>query len=441
MSTVTSRVLAASAGRDRVSDAVKALALSLVIVGHSLAWTITADGRVINTLDEAPWLFPVTWVVQILPLFFLLAGDRLRSLARDPTADGAYRRIVRLVSPVLPLILITVVLAALISLLGPAPIAAAAGIIPVQIVWFLGVYLIAIAISPLLVRITRAWQFAALLLAIAGVDLLRVAVNPALGWANIVLVWSLFVALGMQLPRLRTLRPWLCAFGVLASVAVAIALIVLGPYSAALITTTALPGLTNLAPPTLVLASFGLAQVFALMLAWPLLERGLARDRVWVPVALFASRAMGLYLLHLLFIALAIGVLLLATSGASALSGAWWLTHAIVLSVAVACAWALAPPLTRAGAWLASALGHMAGHGGRHVLSRAPVGAVLVLAALGGVNLLLISESGVGSIVEWRRVVAIPYLPVASIAMLLLIVGASACSANSAGQHGRRQPP
>ena len=46
MSSLSTRVLAASAGRDRVSDGVKALALALVILGHGLAWTITPGGPV-----------------------------------------------------------------------------------------------------------------------------------------------------------------------------------------------------------------------------------------------------------------------------------------------------------------------------------------------------------------------------------------------------------
>ena len=73
MGSIASKVLAASAGRDRVMDAVKALALLLVIAGHSLAWTVTSSGSVINTLDAVPYMFPLTWVLQILPLFVLLA--------------------------------------------------------------------------------------------------------------------------------------------------------------------------------------------------------------------------------------------------------------------------------------------------------------------------------------------------------------------------------
>ena len=83
MSSLSTRVLAASAGRDRVSDGVKALALALVILGHGLAWTITPDGSAVNTLEAAPWLFPLTWLLQILPLFFGRANSVTRSTPDD----------------------------------------------------------------------------------------------------------------------------------------------------------------------------------------------------------------------------------------------------------------------------------------------------------------------------------------------------------------------
>ena len=104
----------------------------------------------------------------------------------------------------------------------------------------------------------------------------------------------------------------------------AITLVDLGPYSAALISTDALPGITNLAPPTLVLALAGCAQAGVLLLVWKGLERLLARDRTWVPVALFSSRAMQLYLWHVLVMALLVaGVLAAGPVDVLVVPGEW----------------------------------------------------------------------------------------------------------------------
>lgn len=52
---LTTRVLDATKSRDRVLDAVKAIALLLVIAGHSLAWHIRPDGTAVNL-----WRTPTT---------------------------------------------------------------------------------------------------------------------------------------------------------------------------------------------------------------------------------------------------------------------------------------------------------------------------------------------------------------------------------------------
>ena len=152
MGSIASKVLAASAGRDRVMDAVKALALLLVIAGHSLAWTVTGSGSVINTLDAVPYMFPLTWVLQILPLFFLLAGAGLTRLAAARDSRGYLVRLTRLSAPALPLIAVAMVLALIAGVFAGQDAGRAAGLLPVQLVWFLGVYLVLVAAAPLLVR-------------------------------------------------------------------------------------------------------------------------------------------------------------------------------------------------------------------------------------------------------------------------------------------------
>src|SRR5262245_37991244 len=76
---LAARVDAATpAGRDRALDAFRALAILGVVLGH---WMVTAltrgqDGALhINSpLAHLPGLAPMTWLLQMLGLFFLVGG-------------------------------------------------------------------------------------------------------------------------------------------------------------------------------------------------------------------------------------------------------------------------------------------------------------------------------------------------------------------------------
>ncbi len=420
------RVVAATTGRDRVVDAVKAVALLLVIVGHSLAWTTASDGTVANTLESVPQAFPLTWVLQLLPLFFVLAGQGLVRLGRRPTGDEAARRIVRLVAPALPLMVVTMVLSVIVDVVAEPDIAEAAGLLPVQLVWFLGIYLVVVALAPLLVRVRRVVAFAGWLAAIAVIDVLRVNVSATIGWVNLVLVWALFASLGTQLERIRNLPRRTLAVALGLCVIAFCCLIFWGPYSPALISTDALPGISNLAPPTLVLAFAGLAQMFALALAWPALDARLRSDRVWVVVAVPGSRAMELYLWHMMLFTMAIALAIAVGFAPPVLSPLWWLGHMLALLVVVASAWTLAPVARAAASGLARGLGALAPQWTR--LDRLPPAIGLLAAGVAGFVLLLVSESGLGQAATVRTVIAVPYVPLVALLILALTVAIASAS-------------
>ena len=70
------RVAAATPStRHRVIDFLRAAAITVVVLGH---WTIVAvDPGGIQphgVLDNAPWSHPLTWVFQVMPVFFLVGG-------------------------------------------------------------------------------------------------------------------------------------------------------------------------------------------------------------------------------------------------------------------------------------------------------------------------------------------------------------------------------
>lgn len=426
MSLSRKEILSRSAGRDRVTDAVKALALALVMIGHGLAWTRKPDGSITNTLEAAPQLFVLTWVLQILPLFFLLAGAGLRGLINRQGAADYARRVERLVAPVLPLLLITLILVLVATPFVDDDIRDAIGLLPVQLTWFIAVYLLVIAAAPALARVHAPLHMLAWLAGIAVVDVLRFNVSEAIGWLNLFLVWALFAIIGLRFADVRKTNPTRLFAVAIACVAGAIALIVLGPYSAAMISTDAVPGASNLAPPTTVLALIGVAQTCLLALSWPRLERLLQRDGLWVPIAVFASRSMQLYLFHMLFLAIGIGIAISVGGAPSPLGPIWWLQHVLVFVGAIGATWLCAPALSAASSRLSAALSRLPR--GAFELS---AGQVRLAAALAGLALLTISEGGLAAPFSIRSVIGIPVIPIVSLTVIVVVLAATAATSKA----------
>ena len=64
--------------RNRVVDTVRAGAILVVVFGHWLAASIwlKPDGEIalLNSLEWIPYSSWVTWIVQVMPIFFLVGG-------------------------------------------------------------------------------------------------------------------------------------------------------------------------------------------------------------------------------------------------------------------------------------------------------------------------------------------------------------------------------
>jgi hypothetical protein len=154
------------------------------------------------------------------------------------------------------------------------------------------------------------------------------------------LVWGWLHQCGYYLPNLRG-RTWLIPTG-LALIAAAVAIAFVGPYSHSLISVAGVPGLSNLAPPSLVLAVFGAGQILLVAGLWPWLERLLRNDRLWVGVALVGARGMGMYLWHIPLVGLAAGTAIALGWAVAPLSGQWWAVHVAVVLVVLPLAWVIA---------------------------------------------------------------------------------------------------
>lgn len=418
-----------AAARDRVLDAVKAFALLVVVTAHSLAWDVST-GSPASILDRRPTLAWLTWVAQVLPLFFAAGAVANASSWRRDLDVATYlrRRLVRLTTPAL---IYTGVWTVLLLALAPAvPAAEDAGRFLAQLVWFLGVYAAAVAAVPWTTRwARRPWLTLGLWLgAIVVVDLVRWNVSASLGWLNLLLVWAFLHQVGYHLPALRAARRRWLVLGGLAAVAAALALALLGPYSSSLVSYAGDPEPSNLSPPTFVLALSGLGQVLLLAALWPWLARRLASDRTYRVVGAFGSRSIGVYLWHIPVVALVAGSAWGLGFGARPLGLVWWLVHVLGLAVTLPTAWALAGPTaaleSRVRAWAA--------------IRRPWTSAVLPFAVLVPLALLSISTTGFGT--WWGPgMLGAPSSSLLDLAVLTLAWVALA--AGGRGGSGRRPSP
>ncbi|OBI78593.1 acyltransferase [Mycobacterium sp. E740] len=301
------------AGRDRAVDVARLAALVVVMFGHSalLLATIDAGGvRIGNLLGAIPALAPVTWVLQVMPLFFLAGGAAGAYGWRPGRSWGTWllTRAQRLCRPVFwYLALWSVALLAVRLVLG-AKSAADLGRESVALLWFLGVYLIVLAFVPALTRLSSGRAVAALVGSLLGtaaaIDAIRVwAGTPMAGAANFVVVWLIPVVFGVGYAR-RLVSPRAAAVVAVAALAAQVTLAIVGPYEVSLVVTGA-EHLSNVSPPTLLLALHCTWMSSVFVTCAGAIRRWARHRRVWYVVAIGNGGAMTLYLWHIVAIAIA----------------------------------------------------------------------------------------------------------------------------------------
>jgi hypothetical protein len=198
-------------GRDRAVDVARLAALVVVMFGHCALLLATIDTRGLrigNLLGELPAIAPITWVVQVMPLFFFAGGaaGAYGWHAGTPWGTWLFTRAQRLCRPVFwYLAAWSVVLLVARMVLGEES-AAGLGRECVALLWFLGVYLVVLAFVPALTRLGTgravAVVVASLLATAAAVDGVRIAVDmPMSGAANFLIVWLIPVAIGVAYAR------------------------------------------------------------------------------------------------------------------------------------------------------------------------------------------------------------------------------------------------
>ncbi|MFI5477725.1 acyltransferase [Streptomyces rubiginosohelvolus] len=415
---------ATPATRDRYVDLLRVASLGAVVLGHWLMAAVTPDG-VGNLLAVVPALQPLTWLLQVMPVFFFVGGFShalsYRSLLRkrpEGSEDSVYSaflraRLQRLLRPTMVFVLVWGAAALLVQLLGGG--GGLTGVtlrMVTQPLWFIGIYLAMVAFTPPLLRLHERYgwgAFAGLAGAAVAVDVLRFAAGvPYVEFLNFAFVWLAVHQLGFLRAdgRIRLRRAALLAGGGLIA---ATTLVAFGPYPLSMV---GMPGekVSNMAPPTLALLAHGLWLVGAVELLRAPAARLLERPRVWRAVVAANGVAMTAFLWHLTAMFGVYGALLaLDVDLPEPASAAWWAQVPLRLALAAALTAALVAAFRTFERPAASA--PVQGHG-----PLAALGATLCLLGVLGLSMV-----GFGGLLDGRTalLIAIPVSAPAAVAMTL----------------------
>jgi hypothetical protein len=295
------------ADRDRAIDVIRIVSLVGVVAGHAvMATSIIADGvfRWGNLLTTSVVFQALTWVFQIMPLFFF-AGVAASVGSYQPDASwGGWllKRCTRLYRPVFYYLAFWAVTLVVLHDVLPVHVYEPIAGISIQLLWFLGAYVMVLAAMPLLARITTGARLLGAVVAVyavvAVVDAVRVT-DPAWstgGYVNM-LAWLIPGMFGVAYRRrLLTTRTAL-SVGI-AMLAVNLGLLWMGPYELSLVGIDS-QHLKNMTPPSLLLAGHAIMLCAFAIVAAPGIGRWARRPGVWRLAVIGNTGAMTLYLWHM----------------------------------------------------------------------------------------------------------------------------------------------
>jgi peptidoglycan/LPS O-acetylase OafA/YrhL len=301
---------ATPATRDRTVDALRALAIMGVILGH---WLVTAlvltRGRTGGTLHDAsplasmPALTPVSWIFQTLAIFFFVGGYSAARGYRGSYRDWLGGRLSRLYRPAVALVAVWTLAGAGLYLGGvSASTLHTVLVLVLDPLWFLGVYAALTALTPLGVRLVHRLGAGAAVIpfAVAGVvDAVRFGFGgPAwVGWINVAAGWMVPYLLGIGWAQGSLRGRKIPAVMLAGGAAATAALVAWAGYPASMVGVNG-ARISNLNPPTLAVVTFGIAQVGLALLVRERLARWMRRPVAWMLVAFANLSAMTLFLWH-----------------------------------------------------------------------------------------------------------------------------------------------
>ncbi len=412
--------------RNRWVDFLRAVSILAVVFGHWLMAGLYVDSAGAlqrgDLLETAQWTHWLTWAFQVMPVFFLVGGysnsvsweGTLRKA--KPGQKGVYRdwlasRVQRLIAPTFPVLLVWAVIAVVLTQVGfdraQIRMATEAALIPV---WFLAVYLLVTACTPLAMKAWKrfGWLSFALYIPITAlVDWLRFAHDvPYISFTNFLWVFLAIHQLGFAWREGKfESRPFALGWFV-AALGVLIAVTVYGFYPVSMV--SAPDGFSNSLPPTFALLALGAVQVGLVLALEPAGRRMLDKIGIWTATVLMNGMIMTVFLWHLTAFVLVMTLVWIALGGIGLDSvpgtSEWWTSRPLWLGIYIA---ALLPFIAIFAKYERS-FGPI--RGGRTVpAARVVAGVVLICIGLGcTAGITIASPEGITGLRIW--VVALPFV-------------------------------
>lgn len=343
----------ASGGREPVVDVLRAGSICVVVLWHwafsILRWS--PDGpHASNPIGTTSGLWALTWLLQVMPVFFFVGGYANATSWRAAQARGVRAgawlagRLRRLVVPAVAAVAVAAVALVVVRIALPEVDWAVRGVVLVMSpLWFLGVYLALVALTPV-----ASWAHErggeVVLVALAGiavwVDLARFRFDvPGAAWVNMVVVWGLISQAGLGLERLRDAPRRSQVSLALGGLVALSALTNMGLYPRSMV---GVPGeaFSNMGPPTLCIVALAAFQVGVVVLLWDRLRSLLERPAVARAARWIQANAMTIFVWHLPGYAVAYALLRAAGWHVpEAATWAWWAQRPL---------WLVAPALATA---------------------------------------------------------------------------------------------
>jgi hypothetical protein len=265
------------ADRDRAIDVIRITALVAVVVGHTvMAISVIRNGVLIwdNLLTTSTTFQALTWIFQIMPLFFFAGAAACLSSWQPGTNWGGWlmKRCTRLFRPVFYYLGFWAVALTILYRVLPRHVYDPIAGVSIQLLWFLGVYVLVLAAIPVLSRITTTGRLAAGVVVVYGVvaavDAIRLhwPATAPIGYLNFA-VWLIPGMFGVAYRR-RLLTGRAALGTAVALFAVNVALLRWGPYDLSLVGITG-QRLPNMSPPSLLLAGHAIILSALAILAAP----------------------------------------------------------------------------------------------------------------------------------------------------------------------------
>jgi len=337
------------AERNRYVDFLRSISILVVIIGHwmiATAYVVNGEMDAGHLLAGRPQLHWLTWLFQVMPIFFIVGGySNAVSLESSKRKGIGYAgwlsaRLNRLVAPLLVLLVAWAVIAVAMSLFGARPIViqyvSQAALIPT---WFLAIYIVVVILAPLAYKFWQRFGFTSFLVFAAGAVLTDVAFFAAdmrwLGWTNYLWVWLAVHHLGFAWRDDRLGR---VAKRLLFSAAGFVALWSLtsyGPYPLAMVGSPD-PELSNTLPPKVTLLALGIFQFGLLLSLEQPMRRALDNLQLWTATVLINSMIMTVYLWHITVMVIFAALLYLAGGiglGIEPGTSDWWWSRPVWIAI------------------------------------------------------------------------------------------------------------